>query len=162
MAQDSKKQKPPKLSVWCGYGLLAALVAGGAVWFSFASAEVQNRALETSLLGEARQISSAANQYMSEHDTDTVNMREIGRFIAGGPGGGKVVSVDGVNFQSGDYSRMSGSLKKGGTFYIANPRYKKSRTGRPLLLRADGGEHGLRFFVDTGAAAGPGPSPLWP
>ncbi len=58
-------------------GLLAALAIP-------AFKKVRNNAIEKSLINDARQISSAAQQHMSENATTYATVSQIGKFLAGG------------------------------------------------------------------------------
>lgn len=134
--------------VWIG--VAAVVTVAGGWWIAGEFAAVRNYSLHTSLANEARQISSAANQYFEEKATDIMPMNELGKLLVGGPGP-KQVSVDGVHFQGPHYKDMTGVLMRGGVFYVGHPDFSKARLTRHRECKASGGpDFAMKFSVETG------------
>lgn len=122
--------------------------------------KVRNNAIEKTLINDARQLSSAAQQYMSENATTSVTLKNTRPYFPSLSSGNKVgVLDDNGTYVLRDYLSLAGGalrLKSGGKFILSNPNYDRSMSSNPRLAADTATEKtAIVFEVDSGAVTQP-------
>lgn len=132
-------------------GLLAALAIP-----SFR--KVRNNAVEKSMFNDARQISSAANVFLTENPGATIPVREIAKSLPKLSAGTILVDANGAGpwgttnnlLSSSDYALMA--LDASGNFGLINATYNPAISTNGEVAQSSYA-NGLRFSVATGFLA---------
>lgn len=125
--------------------------------------KARNAAVEKSLVNDARQLSSAANQWWAEHGetsciaADLVGPTSYISFLSDGTRIG-VTSGDNhpgletlVNVSSPEAKKLT--LKAGSRLVLGNEKYERALSSNPSVKTSPGTTHTLEFEIDTGSLA---------
>lgn len=130
-------------------GLLAALAIP-------AFKKVRNNAIEKSLLNDARQISSACQQYGSENATSIVPAGEITKFLSGGSLSSNVVVNNTLGTPTTNITGLATTAQfiigaTGNYFTLGHNSYDRTISSKGnLTSQTGGGTTFLVFETDTG------------
>ncbi len=141
-------------------GLLAALAIP-------AFKKVRNNAIEKSLINDARQISSAAQQHMSENATTYATVSQIGKFLAGRKlSAGVRVSTAAPTPTAGTFgteavaanaafstTSTSVIVRQAEYFQLGHANYDASVSSNSVILgntQSNGAAHTNLIFTETG------------
>lgn len=131
-------------------GLLAALAIP-------AFKKVRNNAIEKTLLNDARQISSACQQYGSENATSIVPVNEVVKFLSGNKLSSNVVYNNDLAAPTSTMSSASTGhsffigANTGAYFTLGHNSYDRAISSKAnLVTQANGGTTYLVFETDTG------------
>lgn len=102
--------------------------------------KVRNNAIEKAMINDARQISSAANQYWAENATTSARVKDLRDFFPRLSSGNAVGVAGGSGlYETYDYlGSEAGSLeiRQGGKFILKNPDYDRALSTNPLIRDA--------------------------
>lgn len=146
------------IAVVLGIGALVAIVIIGllAALAIPAFKKVRNNAIEKSMMGDARQISSAVNQICSEKDKKSVTLKELGAYIPGLNAGNTLVISDGksgmpihLRLDSPDAGAVTLSIT--GKITLSNPNYDHTLSSQPAIAgQPSSDRHEIVFEVENG------------
>lgn len=155
----SPLSEKPNAYLWAcrGSAVPVAVVGTLAATAVPAFKKVRNNALEKTLRNDARQISSAAQQYMSENAKSSCKVSDLRMFFQGGriSSGNRIGPATEhpafarlLDFTSSEGGAIE--LKSGGRFVLGNADYDRSLSSMAQIRQAPGDKNSITFEVDTG------------
>lgn len=116
--------------------------------------KVRNNALEKTLINDARQVSSAANQVMAERAKDFATLAEIRPYLPENNNGVTLV-IDGRDLGRLGVADGTVVLQQTGKFSLRHEQYKRSMSSIPVLRDQPGPDNTVEFSVETGRPTQP-------
>ncbi len=152
----SPYSEKPNAYLWAAKGSAGTVVGVGLVSALAIPAfkKVRNNAIEKTLLNDARQLSSAAAQRMSENNATTVTLKDLRADVPALSKGNRIgVPDENGAYELRDYLSAAGGaqqLKQGGRFILSQPNYDRTMTSNPMLSGDTSTEKSaILFDVDT-------------
>ena len=165
LASESRSplSEKPHAYLWACRGGAGPVVVTGTVAALAIPAfkKVRNNALEKTLINDARQISSAANQVMSENGTTSCKVSDLvgaNKYIPRLSSGTRIApATEHPAFAEllavGSPEAGAIEIKQGGRFVLGNTDYDRSLSSNPSVRAVEGDAGTITFEVDTGAIA---------